>query len=99
MSDKLCLNCGKEMFGPYWSGQHFTYHCESCEVEFSKDYHEQERERQRVDLLLAAILLGRFNPLAPHHVGAIRERLGYATDEEVLDFVRTGKREEGEKDG
>ena len=43
------------------------------------------------DLLLAAILLGRFSPLAPHHVGAIRERLHELNDNELREMVATGK--------
>jgi hypothetical protein len=43
------------------------------------------------DLHLAAILLNRHAPLAPHHVGWIRERLGYPTDDKLADAVRTGK--------
>ena len=43
------------------------------------------------DLLLAAILLGRFSPLAPHHVGAIRERLRELNDNELREMVATGK--------
>ena len=43
------------------------------------------------DILLAAILLGRFSPLAPHHVGAIRERLRELNDNELREMVATGK--------
>ena len=43
------------------------------------------------DLLLAAILLGRFSPLAPHHAGAIRERLRGLNDNELREMVATGK--------
>jgi hypothetical protein len=43
------------------------------------------------DLLLAAILLGRFSPLAPHHAGAIRERLRELNDNELREMVATGK--------
>jgi hypothetical protein len=42
-------------------------------------------------LLLAAILLGRFSPLAPHHAGAIRERLRELNDNELREMVATGK--------
>lgn len=42
------------------------------------------------DLLLAAILLNRFCPLAPHHVGALRERLRYLNDDELREMVATG---------
>ena len=44
-----------------------------------------------VDLILAAILLGRHNPLAPHHAGWIREWLDYRSDEELAEVVRTGR--------
>ena len=47
-------------------------------------------ENNRVNLLLAAILLGRNEPLAPHHVNCIREMLGERSDAELSDFVRTG---------
>ena len=43
------------------------------------------------DLLLAAILLERFSPLAPHHAGAIRERLRELNDNELREMVATGK--------
>lgn len=43
------------------------------------------------DLMLAAILLNRFNPLAPHHCAAIRAILREHTDDELLEMVRTGK--------
>jgi len=42
------------------------------------------------DLLLAAILLGRFSPLAPHHAEAIRERLHELNDNELREMVATG---------
>jgi hypothetical protein len=29
--------------------------------------------------------------MAPHHVGAVRERLSYLNDEELRELVRTGK--------
>jgi len=45
---------------------------------------------ERDELLLAELLLNRHEPMSPHHVGAIRERLGYKTDEELLQMVRTG---------
>ena len=37
--------------------------------------------------LLAAILLNRFEPLAAHHVGALRELLEYPTDDELRSIV------------
>ena len=43
------------------------------------------------DPILAAILLNRHEPLAPHHVGVLRERLGYLTDEQLRELVATGK--------
>ena len=50
------------------------------------------------DLLLAAILLGRFWPLAPHHAGAIRERLRELNDNELREMVATGKWPNGKDD-
>jgi hypothetical protein len=43
-------------------------------------------------LLLAAILLNRhqLRSIAPHHVSALRERLGYPSDEELQEWIRTG---------
>jgi hypothetical protein len=41
-------------------------------------------------LFFAALFLNRYEPMQPHHVSALRERLGYLTDEELLKFVRTG---------
>ena len=41
-------------------------------------------------LLLAALLLNRHEPMAPHHVAAVRERLGYATDAQLLEAVQKG---------
>ena len=37
--------------------------------------------------LLAAILLNRSEPLASHHVGALRELLEYPTDDELRSIV------------
>ena len=45
-----------------------------------------------VDLHLAAMLLSRFEPMAAHHVGWVREYLGYPTDNELVEIIRTGKR-------
>jgi hypothetical protein len=42
-------------------------------------------------LLLAAILLDRFHPMAPHHVAALRERLGEPSDQELQEWVLTGR--------
>lgn len=44
-----------------------------------------------MELLLAAIMLGRFSPLSPHHAGAIRERLRELNDDELREMVATGK--------
>lgn len=41
--------------------------------------------------ILAAILLRRNEPLSPHHVGAIRSRLNYPSDEELVQIIRTGE--------
>jgi len=40
-----------------------------------------------VESLLVAILLNRAEPLAPHHVGALRELLEYPTDDELRTAV------------
>jgi hypothetical protein len=45
-----------------------------------------------VDLLLAALLLGRNEPMQPHRIAWIRERLGHLSDDELLEFVRTGRK-------
>jgi hypothetical protein len=37
--------------------------------------------------LLAAILKGRHEPLDPHHAGAIRDRLGNPSDDELEDII------------
>jgi len=42
-----------------------------------------ERDKQATDLLLCGVLLGRFEPLAPHHVSWMKERVNYTTDEEL----------------
>jgi hypothetical protein len=50
-----------------------------------------EANADRLDLLLAGIMLGRLDPLAPHHVVAISERLRYLNDNELREMVLTGK--------
>ncbi len=47
-------------------------------------------QEKRDWLLLAALLLNRREPMAPHHVAAVRERLGYSTDEQLLDAAQKG---------
>ena len=47
-------------------------------------------QEKRDWLLLAALLLNRREPMAPHHVAAVRERLGYSTDKQLLDAVQKG---------
>lgn len=47
----------------------------------------------QVDLLFAAIILNKNEPLAQHHVNAIVEFLGYPTQDELINFIRTGKRQ------
>ena len=49
-----------------------------------------ENQEKRDWLLLAAILLNRREPMAAHHAAAVRERLGYATDEQLRDAVQKG---------
>lgn len=64
---------------------------------------EIEVERPRLtDIVLAnlaAVLLNRYTPLAPHHAGALRELLGYPTDDDLSVIVLNGwqkwKREKG----
>ena len=51
----------------------------------------KEKDKLHTDLLLAAILLNRFEPLEPHHVGAIRERLNYLSDDELRTMILKGK--------
>ena len=69
---------------------------------FSVDPHcpfrivNQQDNILEIDLLLAAILVNRFEPLAPHHIGALKERLGYINDEELWEFIRTGKKKNNE---
>jgi len=41
--------------------------------------------------LLAAVLLGRNSPLAPHDAAAIRELLGERHDEDLVFFIQNGK--------
>lgn len=52
---------------------------------------EQMKKIPSIDLFLASILLNRFEPLAPHHAGWIRERLGERNDEELREFIKYGK--------
>jgi len=40
--------------------------------------------------LLAAVLLGRNSPLAPHNAAAIRELLGERHDEDLVFFIQNG---------
>ena len=55
------------------------------------DYSPEEMEKRNLELLLAALLLNRHEPMAPHHRSAIRELLGDKTDDELLEFIRKGK--------
>jgi len=43
--------------------------------------------------MLASLLLNRFEPMAPHHIGAIREILDERTDNELRKIITTGKLE------
>jgi len=52
-----------------------------------------------VDLLLAAVLLNRLEPLAPHHADAIREHLRDLTDDELMKIVQTGRWHNAEAHG
>ena len=42
-----------------------------------------EAERKRDDILLMALMLWRDEPMTVHHIGALRERLGYISDSEI----------------
>jgi len=42
-----------------------------------------ERDKKATDLLLCGVLLGRFDPLAPHHVSWIKERVNFTTDADL----------------
>jgi hypothetical protein len=46
--------------------------------------------RPTIEPLLAAILLNRLEPLALHHVGALRELLEYPTDDELRSIINPG---------
>lgn len=66
--------------------------CKESEFERIKNNGKEVGEmKTQTKLLLAALLLNRFEPMAPHHVGAIRERLGDKTDDELWEIIRTGK--------
>jgi len=52
-----------------------------------------------IESLLAGLLLNRFDPMAPHHVGALRELLGHPTDEELRQIIHTEKRDIAESGG
>jgi hypothetical protein len=52
---------------------------------------ELEAEQGRLNLLLAGILRNRYELLAPHHAGAIKEHLGYPTDEKLDAMIISGK--------
>ena len=45
-----------------------------------------------VDLLLGGLMLKRSEPMTPHHIGAIREKLDYMNDAEIDYMIRTGKK-------
>lgn len=61
------------------SGSHcpFDDPCQRCQLDRADD------RIARLERLLAPMLLNRFEPMAPHHEGAIRELLGDKTDEEL----------------
>lgn len=61
-------------------------------AELNKEADLLRRQASSADLMLAAILLGRFAPLAPHHCAAIRERLHGISDDELIDMVHEGRR-------
>ena len=42
-------------------------------------------------LLFASLLLNRNEPMPPHHIAAVRERLGHASDNELREALRTGQ--------
>jgi hypothetical protein len=47
-------------------------------------------QEKRDWLLFAAILINRHEPMAPHHVAALRERLGYPTEDQLLEAIHRG---------
>jgi hypothetical protein len=60
--------------------------CESIEgyvMRLERKIENLERDKRATDLLLCGVLLGRFDPLAPHHASWIKERVNYTTDEEL----------------
>lgn len=60
-------------------------------AEFGGFLENEMEDKEKLDwLLFAALLLNRRAPMAPHHVAAIRERLGYATDAQLLEAVQKG---------
>jgi hypothetical protein len=55
---------------------------------------EATRQRCRAEsdeILMAAMLLNRFEPMTPHHIAAVRERLRYLNDYGLIELLRTGK--------
>jgi hypothetical protein len=50
-----------------------------------------QKEMDNVRLLLAGLLLHRNDPMLPHHVAAIRERLGKPSDAQLHEMILTGK--------
>lgn len=53
----------------------------------SGDSQEQDDGWRPMRPVLAAILKNRHSPLDPHHVCALRERLGYPSDDELDDII------------
>ena len=52
---------------------------------------EMENKPTADELLFAGILLNRFEPLAPHHCGAVRDRVRWLSDEELRVMLQTGR--------
>jgi len=62
--------------------------CESVEgyvMRLERKIERMEKNNALTDMLLCGVLLGRFEPLAPHHVSWIKERVNYTTDNELSD--------------
>lgn len=63
---------------------------EAIELDLVGKIAQLEQNKKATDLLLCGILLGRFEPLAPHHVSWIKERVNYTTDEELRNRIKRG---------
>lgn len=78
---KVWNECGQELAKEH---NEIKARAEKAEAELA----EVRKYNSNTDKHLAGVLLGRFEPLAPHHIGWIRERMEYRTDEELGAFIR-----------